>query len=205
MNISIELICGIVVAFVQGYFSVPEYRLVYVAICFLCQRKIPSRKRELNPFSTLNFSLELFSLCITSVLLLIPYMLFFMIFEAPEGINTAWLWAFAVGFVVFRVKQEVEFSRIRKSQPIYVDPSNIDSKGRAILNSFWTLRDIERHLVKLDQGKEVNVYTYYPEKNNKRGRKVTGSGTVFFDGKEKRWVVGVNWKDNQNLKNPERS
>ena len=195
MNISIELVCGIIIAFVQGYFSVPEYRLVYVAMCFLTQRKIPSQKRELNPFSTLNFSIELFSLCITSVLIVIPYLLFFVIFIVPEGINTAWLWSFAVGFVVFRIKQELDLSKFRRVQPIYVDTSNSDSKGRLVLNSFWTLRDIERHLVKLEHGKSVNVYTYLPQQNIKRGRKVTGSGTVFFDGKEKRWVVGVDWKD----------
>ncbi|MCC6933360.1 MAG: hypothetical protein IT292_08920 [Deltaproteobacteria bacterium] len=188
-----EEIVAMLIALLQGYVSIPEYRLLYVFGCYVAHRWTPERKRELNPISTLNVFLEASALLITSLSLLVPYLLYFNYLDAPQGVNAIWFWSFAVGFLLFRLRQEVRFMRDRKKQPIYVDLENKDDRGRYLLTSFWTYRDLEKYLVQLEQGKNINVYGYQKTTDSKRQRKITGKGTVYFDGKDGRWVSTIEW------------
>ena len=186
-------ILAILIALIQGYVSIPEYRLLYVLGCFVAHRWMPEHKRELNPISTLNFFIELSALALTSLSLLIPYLVYFELALPPEGVNALWLWSFAIGFLAFRIQQEIWFAYVRRQQPIYVDLENRDERGRYVLNSFWTYRDLERYLIQLEQGATINVYAYESSPTKRRQRKITGKGTVYFDGKESHWVTQITW------------
>ncbi len=179
-----------VISFFQGYSFVPQFTYSYAALSYFFN--IKSSKGH---FLGKNFLLEVSSLVIPLFFLLLVYHLYFEYLFIPQHINKVWLALFVVGFAVFRFKQEIELRARLSSEPVYVDFGHLDKEGRVKLDSFWTLRDLERYLVRLEDGVLLNVYG--PVKKGQTSEKMLfTSGTVQKGESKEEWVIRIDW-DNE--------
>lgn len=181
-----------IISFLQGYSFVPQYTYFYAALSYLFMQK-PHSKDGKHAVSSLNFICELVSLAITLALLVLVYHLYFELIFVPQHINKVWLALFVIGFGVFRIKQEMEFSEKRSKEPVYVDFGRLDQQGRVKLDAFWTLRDLERYLIKLEEGVQLNVYGPV-KKGKKTERTLYTSGTIQKGERQNEWVVRIDWE-----------
>ncbi len=184
---------GIANAFMQGYTFVPQYRLLFVALCYFVSffhRTDPGRPKVLSPA---NLICELAALFLAVVFLYIPYKLFFLLLPAPQSLPLIWVAVFVFGFAVFRIKQEIELHRKLSQSRVYADFSRIDKSRRLILDSFWTLRDLERYFIRLEEGKTLHVYGY--DKHEEDSPEIiTADGKLIFDHEKKCWLLEIDWQ-----------
>ena len=186
---------GIIIAFLQGYYYVPEYRFFYVVLCWGANQINPEAnagKTKSRPLSMIDLGCESGALLLASFLLLVPYKLFFLIVITSEDLKLIWLGAFVVGFVIFRIRQELQLSRKLEHRSIYADFSKLDAAGSLILSSFWTLRDLERRLIELREGRKLNFYGQDPQ-DSSMSQILSAEGILHFDDSEKQWVAKIDW------------
>ena len=175
----------------QGYTFVPVYRLLYVCFAYLSRFVVKKTKRKGPRFSWATLISEVLSLCAASASLLIPYEIYFQVVDVPQHVNKVWLAMFFFGYVLCRIRQEIVFHQRRKAQPVFVDFKSVDEQGRVLLDSFWTLRDLERYWIDLEPGITLNVFGRGEGgTTNKKLRYAVGS--VVYDQSNKRWVLELN-------------
>lgn len=191
------------ISFLQGYTFVPQYTYCYIAFFYVARvfhlplsgercDNVASNDNQSSGYRLLDVALEVFSLACALALLIIIYLAYFEFAFVPQHINKVWLSMFVIGLVCFRVRQEMRVANSQSKEPIYVEFSNIDDQGRVRLDSFWTLRDLERYLVRLEDGVELPVWGNVKAEEGKEDRLNT-SGVVSYDEKSNGWVVSIDW------------
>jgi len=147
----------------------------------------PRRAQKSYPLSSVDLGCDMAALIATTLFLLVPYKFYYWtVLTWPRMANWGWLVCFILGYGAYRIKQEIQLKKRLEEGRVYVDFARVDHNGRVLLNSFLTLRDLERHLIRFEQGKKI--YLYGPANGDE---KKEIEGTLVFDEDEKQWVVEV--------------
>lgn len=159
--------------------------MLYVFFSFLTQKTAHLHKRNVSPLSLSDVFCDGFSLVLTTLFLLVPYKLYYWTINLwPRLDKFGWIISFVVGYAVFRIKQEFLINKQLEPE-IFVDFARLDTEGRLRLDSFWTLRDMEKAFLKLEAGKIIKLYG-----RNSSGEEVHGKlGKLIFDHEKRLWVA----------------
>lgn len=204
-NITWAYLFGVCIAFLQGYFFVAQYRMLYVFFLYIgslfgvLSYRVEKRDStealiaeepgfvRLSSFSLFS---EILSLLLVTAFLLVPYKLYFtFVWVFPRTSKWAWLTFFVFGYLWSRVSFELKQKSRLSNKRIYIDYSKLDEKKRIVLNSFWTMRDLERHYINLSEGQPVKFYGN--DQSTLTHKRVEGEGVFSFDEDLGQWLIKV--------------